>query len=311
MIYYSTQSNPVRDITDSTVWSSTMPSDLSTVKAIAVDCRKNADGTDFLMTPLSTMNLYINMQSPQDRSLIDKVTMNESVIIATTQSGQKESFANCQFTLVDTDFYLHKYQGTGYSAASLTNQNDYPNEEHEDAWRQTTGSNYTFAYRVVLQNQDNELNYNRVVLEDDIPEGMVFNLAGSAVYIYKLKDASVGCDTVANRYDPADEEKKTKAAVYKKLSETNDYFDVEVKKNGDGTDHVRVTIYKMEPGVYYDFRFAVKNTFSFTGDEYANTATITSVNGVDCGKSTNTVKLDGVNTYYVYYKYVTKDADGN
>ena len=67
IVYYSTTVTDVSqetDTLDSSKWSTSAPADMSTVTAIAVDIRKKADGTDFIMNPNTAVSMYIYMKAP-------------------------------------------------------------------------------------------------------------------------------------------------------------------------------------------------------------------------------------------------------
>lgn len=69
-VYYSTVRNPDlsvaenRDLANSSVWKSTAPADLSTVTAIAIDCRTGSDGNPFSLGPGETIAAFVNMTAP-------------------------------------------------------------------------------------------------------------------------------------------------------------------------------------------------------------------------------------------------------
>ncbi|MDO4484018.1 MAG: Cna B-type domain-containing protein [Clostridia bacterium] len=308
VVYYSTQTNPVRNVDDSSVWTSVRPANLASVKAIAIDCRYNSDGSEFRLGPSNTgdaynkLNIYVTMKAPTDSNLFNKTTMNESVVTArtytgyvpTAAAGTETLSAHCQLTLVEPALFLHKWQGN----ATLPT-NDQPNADNSAPWRQQIYNRSGLWYRILIANTDAELEYKRVVLEDDIPAGMSVNLSASKQYIYTLKDPNVSYDTGTNR---------TYIVNGTFLSTANSYLDAEVTKNADGTQHVRVTINKMKPGVYYDIRLSCSTAFSFTDMTYTNTAKVTSVNGTAVNKESNTVVMDGAVRYQVNYNYITKDA---
>ena len=79
VIYYSTvpaldlssyyregqSANTVKNkLADTSVWSTTAPDDLSTVTAVAIDCSKKIDGTDFLLYDQESLIAYIHMKAP-------------------------------------------------------------------------------------------------------------------------------------------------------------------------------------------------------------------------------------------------------
>lgn len=70
VVYYSTTPNldlsqdANRDLTNTAVWSATAPSDLSKVTAVAVDCRKATDGSDFSLGAGKSMSVILHMKAP-------------------------------------------------------------------------------------------------------------------------------------------------------------------------------------------------------------------------------------------------------
>ncbi|MGI6590391.1 MAG: BspA family leucine-rich repeat surface protein [Eggerthellaceae bacterium] len=60
----SVRSADAADLSDTDVWSTTPPDDLSQVTAIAIDCSKNQDGSDFVIDPGDTISAYVTMHAP-------------------------------------------------------------------------------------------------------------------------------------------------------------------------------------------------------------------------------------------------------
>ena len=60
---YSKEAVPAK-LADTTVWSTELPSDPSKVTAVAFDCRKAIDGTDFELHSQESLIAYMHMQSP-------------------------------------------------------------------------------------------------------------------------------------------------------------------------------------------------------------------------------------------------------
>lgn len=54
------------DLSDTSVWTDTLPDDPSQVKAIAIDCSKRADGSDFVLQPLQSMHALVRMRAPDN-----------------------------------------------------------------------------------------------------------------------------------------------------------------------------------------------------------------------------------------------------
>lgn len=87
VIYYSTKDRALfteddYDISKSEVWSSKKPSDLSEVTAIAVDCSKATDGSDFVFSNKETLPIYVTMVAPYDENGFDKSAYNTVTVFA-------------------------------------------------------------------------------------------------------------------------------------------------------------------------------------------------------------------------------------
>ena len=91
IVYYSTKDNLVlddennasdRDLNNSAVWTTDKPADLSKVKAIAIDTRFKADGSEFTLDAGATMAATITMKAP--------IAPNDSWYDGKLELGQKE-----------------------------------------------------------------------------------------------------------------------------------------------------------------------------------------------------------------------------
>ena len=69
-VYYSTvpelSIEDHEDLADASVWSTTPPDDLSKVTAIAIDCSKAKDGSEFTLTEGNTVVALVHMRAPDD-----------------------------------------------------------------------------------------------------------------------------------------------------------------------------------------------------------------------------------------------------
>lgn len=92
IVYYSTKDNLVLDdennrndmnLNDRSKWTTEKPSDLSKVKAIAIDARYKADGSEFVLDGGASMSAIVNMKAP--------IAPNESWYDGKLEPGQKES----------------------------------------------------------------------------------------------------------------------------------------------------------------------------------------------------------------------------
>lgn len=77
VIYYSTVRNldlsidANRDLANGSIWSRTPPSNLSMVKAVAIDCRMGSDRNPFKLGPGETIAAFINMTAPTGDAYTD------------------------------------------------------------------------------------------------------------------------------------------------------------------------------------------------------------------------------------------------
>ncbi|MGI6033457.1 MAG: Cna B-type domain-containing protein, partial [Coriobacteriales bacterium] len=63
----SKQSELAKNLDEAHGWTATAPEDLSTVKAIAIDCSKKADGSDFVLDPGESIAAYLYMRAPESK----------------------------------------------------------------------------------------------------------------------------------------------------------------------------------------------------------------------------------------------------
>lgn len=68
VIYYSTVPNldisSNHDLTNSSTWTTSSPSDMSKVTAVAIDLRKKTDGSDYVLPEKETIRVTVNMKAP-------------------------------------------------------------------------------------------------------------------------------------------------------------------------------------------------------------------------------------------------------
>ena len=92
IVYYSTKDNLVlddgdnasdRDLNNAAIWSTDKPTDLSKVKAIAIDVRYKADGSEFVLENGASMAAVVSMKAP--------MAPNASWYDSDLEPGQKEA----------------------------------------------------------------------------------------------------------------------------------------------------------------------------------------------------------------------------
>ncbi len=136
VIYYSTvadidlspeiynpdnEQNVVREkLQDTSVWSTTLPDDPSTVTAIAIDCGKKANDSDFELTEGKALIAYIHMQAPTYETQPDA--------FADTDYDQPKNNAHAfnsvymdatSFEDLETPVISHAYNSSGYTMTGI------------------------------------------------------------------------------------------------------------------------------------------------------------------------------------------------
>lgn len=100
VVYYSTQDNLQLndkssvnskdvDLTNTSIWSTTEPADKSKVTAIAIDCSKKSDRTDFILEKNNSLAVYIKMQAPMVKDIANGVD-NSQYYDTLRNNGEKE-----------------------------------------------------------------------------------------------------------------------------------------------------------------------------------------------------------------------------
>ena len=170
VVYYATTVPSELNVDDSSVWSTTMPADKSSIKAIAVDVRKTDGGHDFILDHGNSLSFYIYMKAPKDKSLDKKKAVNEVISNARNFTGEQAGAgdqvlkykAHSEITLHVPDLQLNKEStpasGTEEAPAVIANEKDTE-----------------LTYRLKIKNNDTVLAARDINVEDVIPEGLEVN----------------------------------------------------------------------------------------------------------------------------------------
>jgi len=145
------------------VWTDTEPADKSTITAVAVDCRKNTDGTDFVLTGGSILVANISMDSPTDSSLKGKKAVNS--VYSETDSYASYGVATGATTRLTNSaaMVLDTYD------PELSKESDPPSGTRQDPAQIETNTELT--YTINLTNTSAIFPYTNAIVTDDVPEG--------------------------------------------------------------------------------------------------------------------------------------------
>ena len=174
VIYYSTKpkiefTEDDFDISNANIWSTSVPTDLSTVTAIAVDCSKCIDDSDFILKGNKALEVYITMKAPSDETLSEKSTYNSGVVSIQREKDTETTIqhSNAKVTLKNYDVQINK------NSAPISGDASNP---------KTVFCDDSIVYTLNITNNDNEFSINDVIVEDIIPNGLNIDTGNIKVY---------------------------------------------------------------------------------------------------------------------------------
>ena len=174
VVYYSTKERSAftgadYDVSNTATWTTERPEDASTITAIAVDCSKNEDDSDFVMKDLQGIDIYITMVSPSGEEYYNKTAHNEGIFYAKKDDAPSAAmeYSNASVTLVNTDPTIHKESTPGSGTAEA------PTNVYLD---------YEMDYTLSVTNEDEEFTLYDIVVEDEVPEGLNIDTSNIMVH---------------------------------------------------------------------------------------------------------------------------------
>ncbi|MGI6221632.1 MAG: Cna B-type domain-containing protein [Coriobacteriales bacterium] len=159
VVYYSTVENlqladeadPIRvkemyvDLDESDVWSATPPEDLSTVTAIAIDARKKADGSDFVLNPMESVSALIKMKAPYGddarKPIADDAHAYNNVFLKCTSLDE----STMQPVPDDKGFVRKDYTKVGIEEFSFEVNKKWRDDDDRDALRPESVTLHLYA----------------------------------------------------------------------------------------------------------------------------------------------------------------------
>ena len=172
VVYYSTKSDISEsdyDVDNAGVWSSTAPEDLSTVTAVAIDCRKTTTGQNFVLGERSRISAYINMTAPYgdleyNKELDNKTAYNTSHINGRTGVDEKMSAQVEAVSLnAPANVTLHNYD----VAIDKTADPESFDEENP-----VLLEGLEMAYIITIENKDDTYDATDVIAEDALDKAV-------------------------------------------------------------------------------------------------------------------------------------------
>ena len=336
IVYYSTKDNLVlddennrndMDLNDRSKWTTEKPSDLSKVKAIAIDARYKADGSEFVLDGGASISAIVNMKAP--------MAPNESWYDGKLEPGQKES------GLVGGAHAYNNISMTGRTINATTNRvgentlirNDYVKVglkpfkiKVNKSWNDDNNRDGKRTKAVTLELVGNGINTgNRVVLNEGNSwsgefakapyldkDGNVITYTireeGSPDYALKVKSIKEEDSFVVYDAENYHETEKIKINGEKHWNDKTDHKrpeSIKVKLKANGRDEREIVVKPVDGKWLYEFanlnKYEDGREIQYTLEEssYVN------------GYRTITDGYDIINEYHPYADvYVKKEVEG-
>ncbi len=166
VIYYCVKDGDLLEsdldiVNNPSFWTTTVPADKSTVKAIAVDCRKDENGNDYWLKPEVPISFNINMHSPVSHPNNDVYTYNEAHVYGLITG---EPFHNTTLTSVLLHYAVPEFHKTSFPESGADN-------EH----RTGVVNKSVIEYSLEIINPDDSVSINNVVVEDVLDSDLTIN----------------------------------------------------------------------------------------------------------------------------------------
>ncbi|MGN0393825.1 MAG: BspA family leucine-rich repeat surface protein [Coprococcus sp.] len=173
VIYYSTKDRAAfaasdYDITNTDTWTTEKPVNAESITAIAVDCSKNSDGSDFVMQGRDIIEIYVTMKAPVGEEYYGKKAINEGVIYSLKNDDEVSTpnYSDSDVTLTDSEPELHK----------SSDPESGTHEKHTQVFMDDV-INYTIS----VKNTGDTFTLKDIAVEDNIPEGLLIDTANITV----------------------------------------------------------------------------------------------------------------------------------
>ena len=148
------------DINKTDIWTKTAPSNMSIVKAIAVDCRKDENSNDYSLKANKSISFNISMHSPKDADN-NVYTYNEAYAYGSILG---DSFRNTTLTSI----LLH------YADPEL-NKKSFPKTGDSDSERAGVVNKSVINYYLEISNPDDSISITDIVVEDLLDANLKLN----------------------------------------------------------------------------------------------------------------------------------------
>ncbi|MGN8819618.1 hypothetical protein ACTNC1_01730 [Atopobiaceae bacterium HCP3S3_A4] len=174
VVYYTTEvpTDATRAL-DSGIWRTTAPSDLSTVKAVAIDCRKTDAGNDFVLDRKGMLVAYIHLKATQDKGKAGRTETNEADMVRRTFAGTVPAASDVVDT--QTEHRDIKLLAAGVSVLKTADPESGTKEKPAEIGNDA-GTKLTYTIKITNKAKDTENNklpdVRDVHVTDVLPDGL-------------------------------------------------------------------------------------------------------------------------------------------
>lgn len=181
VIYYSTKDRSTfvgsdYNVSNTSTWSTTKPDDVSSITAIAVDCSKNEDGTDFVMKGRQVLEICITMRAPKEAEHVGKTAYNEGIVYSKKDDDETATseHSDSKVTLQDDEPEIHK-----------TSDPESGTEEDPTIMYRDDDLVYTLS----VKNTSEDFTQHDIIVEDVIPDGLLVDSSNIKVHFGNTENA--------------------------------------------------------------------------------------------------------------------------
>lgn len=172
VIYYSTKpkdsfTGSDYNVNKTETWSTEMPANKADITAIAVDCTKATDGSDFSMFGRQSVPIYITMRAPTDEEYIGTTAVNQAMFFGRINNDDSSSSSDTEVTLTEEEPEIHKTSdpetGTLEAPTIISSGDD-------------------LTYTITVTNKNEDFTVPDFVVEDTVPDGVQVDTANISVH---------------------------------------------------------------------------------------------------------------------------------
>ena len=165
VVYYSTKDRNSFTgsdwyVTNTDTWTTTKPADNADITAVAIDCTKASDGSDFVLGGRETLSIYVTMRAPVDEDFIGLDAVNQARFKGNINGESSEATSDTTVTYTEEEPEIHK-------------ESDPETGTQEEPTIISAGD--SLIYTITVTNKNQEFTLPDIVVEDDVPDELLID----------------------------------------------------------------------------------------------------------------------------------------